>query len=240
MKLHLIATVLLAVAVAAPDAVSAKKVSSCSSSPADLISLVSFRSSCSNVVRFSCFMPKIIYVSQLRGPEVALAECPDDQISCDISSDPDCRSSRDKTSRGCKKTWTKGCCTRDCKPDGKGGRVCRIAPPSEDYFGFFGFADVEDYYGDEDSEEFDSEDLAAENFADSEDDVDFDSEDEDSEDMIFNYSGRCTTRRNRNASCCDDEFFECKDDKRDGFRTPNCARQKQQCYNNLFLAVEVA
>eukprot|EP00984_Skeletonema_dohrnii_P013778 scaffold5738_cov75-Skeletonema_dohrnii-CCMP3373.AAC.3 len=198
MKLHLIATVLLAVA--APDVVSAKK---------------------------------------LRGPEVAPAECPDDQISCDISSDPDCRSSRDKTSRGCKKTWSKGCCTRDCRSDGEGGRVCRIAPPSEDYFGFFGFADVDDYYDDEDSEDFDSEDLAAENFADSEDDVDFDSEDEDSEDMIFNYSGRCT-RRNRNASCCDDEFFECKDDKRDGFRTPNCARQKQQCYNNLFLAVEVA
>eukprot|EP00985_Skeletonema_marinoi_P002443 scaffold1019_cov97-Skeletonema_marinoi.AAC.21 len=132
-----------------------------------------------------------MHVSQLRGPEVAPAECPDDQISCDISSNADCRSSMDKTSRRCKKTWSKGCCTRDCRPDADGrGRVCRIAPPSEDYFGFFGFADVEDYVGDEDSEEFDSEDLAAENFADSEDDVDFDSEDKDSEDMIFNYYGR--------------------------------------------------
>jgi hypothetical protein len=216
-----------------------------------------------------------------------------------------------------------------------GGRVCRIAPPSEDYFGFFGFADVEDYvgdedsedfdsgdedsedmifsydgmcyknnkggygrnrqsrsnccdderdeckdlkrngrtsencartydkcmgyrlealdsedlisesddyYGDEDSEEFDSEDLVAENFADSEDDEDFDSEDEDSEDMIFNnYDGRCTRRnRNANPSCCNQEFRDCKDDKADGFRTPNCKRQEQQCFNILFLAVEVA
>ena len=177
-----------------------------------------------------------MHVSQLRGPELALAECPDDQISCDISSNADCRSSRDKTSRGCKKTWTKGCCTRDCRPDADGrGRVCRTAPPSEDYFGFFGFADVEDYVGDEDSEDFDSEDLAAENFADSEDDVDFDSEDEDSEDMIFNYDGRCT-RRNRNASysCCTDEVYECKQDERDGFRTPNCKSQEQQCFNNLY------
>ena len=188
-------------------------------------------------------MPKIMHVSQLRGPELALAECPDDQISCDISSNADCRSSMDKTSRRCKKTWSKGCCTRDCRPDADGrGRVCRIAPPSEDYFGFFGFADVEDYVGDEDSEEFDSEDLASENFADSEDDVDFDSEDEDSEDMIFNYDGRCryyVSNRQTLTSCCTDEFYECKDDKHHGFRTPNCARQKQQCFK-FGLVVEAA
>ena len=166
-------------------------------------------------------------------------ECADNQILCDISSDTECRLRRDRTSRACETTWSKGCCIRDCKPDPKiGGRVCKIAPPSEDFFGLFGFAEIEsDYAGDEDSEEFDSEDLATEISADSEDE-DSGSEDadfEDSEDMIF-YSGTCYyggwIRTSRDLSiCCRDEFDDCKYDKNRGFSVPNCARQRQQCGN---------
>ncbi|KAK1732399.1 hypothetical protein QTG54_016934 [Skeletonema marinoi] len=80
--------------------------------------------------------------------------------------------------------------------------------------------------------EFDSEDVASENFPNY----------EDYEDMIFNYDGRCRyygSNRQTLTSCCTDEFYECKDDKHHGFRTPNCARQKQQCFK-FGLVVEAA
>lgn len=177
-------------------------------------------------------------------------ECLDNQISCDISSDAECRLRRDRTSRACETTWSKGCCIRDCKPDPEtGGRVCKIAPPSEEYFGLSGFADIEDYAGDEALEEFDSEDedLDTEISADSEDE-DSESEDaafEDSEDMIL-YSGSCyydgwsngmRIRTSRDLSnCCRNEFDDCKYDKRDGYSVPNCARQRQQCDRQVSLA----
>ncbi|KAL7496044.1 hypothetical protein ACHAWT_004342, partial [Skeletonema menzelii] len=163
------------------------------------------------------------------------AVCPDDQIPCDISSDPDCRQERDRSSSACKTTWSQGCCTRDCWPDGKGGRICVIAPPSEDYFGLFGL--VDNYAGNEDSEDIDSKDVATENLADSEDSEEFDSDSEDSEDMIFNnYSGwECDVNGRGNrirsnqelANCCENEFFNCKDDKHDRRirSSVNCARQ---------------
>ena len=174
-------------------------------------------------------------------------ECPDKQISCDISSDADCRRLRDTTSRACKTTWSKVCCKRECWSDSSSrNRVCKIAPPVEDYFGLYGFADVEGNAGDEESEEFDSEDLATEISADGEDeDSEFEDTDfEDSEDMIF-YSGNCSydgffwsrssgrhfeirTSQDLN-ECCLDEFDGCKDDKHNGFSVPNCAKQRKQC-----------
>mmetsp|Transcript_18996 Transcript_18996/g.29692 ORF Transcript_18996/g.29692 Transcript_18996/m.29692 type:complete len:205 (-) Transcript_18996:201-815(-) len=172
-------------------------------------------------------------------------ECPDKQISCDISSDADCRRLRDTTSRACKTTWSKVCCKKECWSDSSSrNRVCKIAPPVEDYFGLYGFADVEGNAGDEESEEFDSEDLATEISADGEDeDSEFEDTDvEDHVDMSF-YSGNCyyggwTWSNGREIKirssqdlnkCCTDEFHGCKDDKRDGLSVPNCARERKQC-----------
>ena len=126
-----------------------------------------------------------------------------------------------------------------------------IAPPSEDYFGLFGL--VDNYAGNEDPEDIDSEeDVATENLADSEDSEEFDSDSEDSEDMIFNnYSGwECDVngrgnriRSNRElANCCENEFFNCKDDKHDRRMrsSVNCARQRQQCERQRIRLAEVA
>eukprot|EP00984_Skeletonema_dohrnii_P013776 scaffold5738_cov75-Skeletonema_dohrnii-CCMP3373.AAC.1 len=109
-------------------------------------------------------------------------------------------------------------------------------------------SEFEDYAGDEDLEEFDSEDLAASarNFANSEDNEDSDSEEKDSEDnnMIFNYNGKCRryygSNRQTLTSCCTDEFYKCKKNKKlGGIWVPNCKRQEQQCFK-FGLVVEVA
>ena len=70
--------------------------------------------------------------------------------------------------------------------------MCAKALPIEDYFGLFGFVDGENYAGNEDSEDIDSEDLAIErSSADSEDSEEFVSDSEGPKDMIFNNnSGR--------------------------------------------------
>ncbi len=145
-------------------------------------------------------------------------------------------------------TWSKVCCERECWSDPSSRhRICKIAPPTEDYFGLYGFADVEGNAGDEESEEFDSEDLATEISADGEDeDSEFEDTDvEDHVDMSF-YPGNCyrggyfwsrssgrqiEIRDSRDLyECCYDEFLNCKDDKdHNGFSGTNCKRQQNQC-----------